>query len=447
MECGWESPEQIAACIHFIKDWSQLIFDLAGLGSLALIGLLIWLFKRLRSDIARWEKELAHERELRKTADETARQATHRAEIAEKLAGRAVCDKEELQKILSSSAAEAQQSLVQMQTKLSETSAKLEGALDATGNGTTRFWSRPVGPRIENYEQRMASSIPILMFGNQKGGVGKSTLVANLAGAFAARGERVLCVDLDYQGSLSSLAQLQANRSDQEPESLVDWLFQDSLDWNWPTLSIRAINSHFRRIDCVPAYYDFEKIERQAEYAWALGLAPDDVRYRFARALLSAFAQESYDRILIDAPPRFTLGFVNGFCSSTHLFVPTVVDALSSSAVNAFARQFNELKPIANPRIAWAGIIGTMTFRNPNHHLQLPQNAQRFANDAERAAQARLGTREPLFLRNPVIVRDAKLAQGTDKGIAYLNESVVRPMFDALATLIEKKAPSRKTQR
>jgi cellulose biosynthesis protein BcsQ len=155
--------------------------------------------------------------------------------------------------------------------------------------------------------------------------------------------------------------------------------------------------------------------------------------------------QDHYDRVLIDAPPRFTLGFINGYCASTHLYVPTVVDSLSTAAVDAFARQFSELKR-TNARIAWAGIIGTMTFRNPRNPLQLPQNAEKFAEDAERAAQNRLRTREELFIRNPVITRDADLAQATDKGIAYLNDSSVRPMFDALASVIEAKAPSRKTK-
>jgi cellulose biosynthesis protein BcsQ len=163
--------------------------------------------------------------------------------------------------------------------------------------------------------------------------------------------------------------------------------------------------------------------------------------------LLAPHVQETYDRVILDAPPRFTLGFINGVCTATHLYVPTVVDSLSTSAVSAFARQFVELKPIVNPHIEWAGIIGTMMFPNRADPLQLPTTIERFANRAELAAQNRLNTREPLFIRNPVIGKDAALAQATDEGIAYLNDSSVRPMFDALATVIEKKAPSRKTQR
>ena len=220
---------------------------------------------------------------------------------------------------------------------------------------------------------------------------------------------------------------------------MIDYLFEDTLDANWLKLAVRPVND---TICYIPAYYGFELIERKFEYRWALGCTPDDVRYRLARALLSPELQGKFDRILIDAPPRFTLGFINGFCAATHLYVPTVVDQLSATAVELFARQFRELKAAAlNPRIQWSGIIGTLTFRNPQNPLSLTQRGESVASAAERAAQGLLDTKEPLFIRKPVIVRDADLATATEEGIAYLNDSDVRTMFDELATEIEKKAP------
>lgn len=443
MDCGWGSPEQIGACIHFAMRWFQVLVDIVGLGTFALIALLVWLFQRLRGDLTKWEAEAARDKELLQFAENTATEARHRAELADSIAARATKDKNELEAILKADTDELRKELAEAQGRLSEATTRMVGALEVTAGGTAQFWSRPVRGRFEDYERRMASSIPTLLFGNQKGGVGKSTLVSNLAGAFTQRNERVLCVDLDYQGSLSSLAQLQMGAGGQEPESLIDWLFQNELDPNWPKLAIRQVSNDLHYI---PAFYDFELIERRVEYQWALGATNDDVRYRLARALLAEHVQQAYDRVIIDAPPRFTLGFINGMCAATHLYVPTVVDSLSTSAVSAFARQFVELKPIVNPRIEWAGIIGTMIFPNRANPLKLPTTIERFADNAERAAQNRLKTRAELFIRNPVISRDAGLAQATDKGIAYLNDSSVRPMFDALASVIEAKAPSRKTR-
>ncbi len=442
MNCGWDTPEQIAACIHVASRWFQVAVDLAGLGTLALIALLLWLFQRLRKDLTKWEQEAAKERDLREYADKAAKEAEHSKELALSETAHAKSELDKVKATVVASEDELRKQVLVVQAALSDATVRIDSALKMTGDGTGKFWSRPAGVRPHDYETRVASSIPVLIFGNQKGGVGKSTLVSNLAAAFASKGERVLTVDLDYQGSHSSLAQLQAGLGDQEPESLVDFLFQDDLDPNWMALSIRKVNENFHYI---PAFYSFETIERRVEFQWALGATSDDVRYRLARALLAPEIQNRYDRILIDAPPRFTLGFVNGLCVATHLYVPTVVDLLSTSAVSAFARQFSELKPVVNPHIRWSGIIGTMTFANSRDPLTLTKTADDAASAAERAAQHWLKTKEPIFIRKPVIKRDSDLARATERGIAYLNDSSVRPMFDSLVSVIESKAPSRRS--
>ena len=100
-------------------------------------------------------------------------------------------------------------------------SRRLDDALKMIDGGTEKFWSQPIrGFRFEQYTDWLRDSIPILLFGNQKGGVGKSTLVTNFAAAFAARGERVLTVDIDYQGSHSSLVQLQLREGAKVPKSI-----------------------------------------------------------------------------------------------------------------------------------------------------------------------------------------------------------------------------------
>lgn len=438
MACGLGSPEQIAECIYFGKSWLQVLFDAAGLGAFTLTSVLIWFVQRLRSDMSRWEKESEHSNDKRRIAEESAATAKHFAELAERNAAQYKYDLDNCRRITTASKDAALQELGETQAQLAEKSKRFGYALKLTGGGSENFWSSAVGNRCEGYERAIASSIPIVMFGNQKGGVGKTTTVANLAAAFAARGERVLAVDLDYQGSLSTLMQLQCKEA--RYDSLIDYVFEDVLDGNWRELAVRKLTDN---IHYIPAFYPFESVERRVEYRWALGEAEDDVRYRLARALLSVKVQKEFDRVLIDAPPRFTLGFVNGFCAATHLYVPTVVDKLATSAVEAFARQFVKLKPIVNPNIRWAGIIGTMTFVNPHERMSLPATAEVAAANAELTAQSWLGTQEELFIRNPVIKHTAPIARATEKGIAYLNDSSVRPMFDVLAEVIHSKAPRR----
>lgn len=443
MGCGWETPEQIAACLYWAGKWLGVGAQIAGVGAFALTSYLVWMGKRLRHDIAKQDAEAQQANQLKRAAEEAARHAEHRAEYSEREAERARKELGDLKVVVTAGSDELRSEMAATKSRLSDASGRLDAALHSTAGGTERFWSRPVGSRFAGYERQLARSIPILLFGNQKGGVGKTTTMTNLAAAFAARGEMVLTVDLDYQGSHSGLMQLQQGASAKEPESLVDYLFEEVLDQNWQKLCLRRLSDNLHYI---PAFYNFELVERRIEYQWALGSTNDDVRYRLARVLLSQEVQDTFHRVLIDAPPRFTLGFVNGFCAATHLYVPTVVDSISASAVGSFARQFRELRAIANPRIEWAGIIGTLTSIKPGDKLALPDVAAGAADAAEREAQNHLNTNVPLFIRRPVIVRDAGLARATDTGVAYLNDSKLRPMFDALADVIEGKAPSRRTR-
>ncbi|HWE16985.1 MAG TPA: ParA family protein [Hyphomicrobiaceae bacterium] len=304
-----------------------------------------------------------------------------------------------------------------------------------SNGGDAAFWSRrpQSNRRMPDYEVRlatMAKSAPIVLMAAQKGGVGKSTLTTNVAAAFVQMGKCVLAVDMDYQGTMS--AQM-AREGDLElgDDARVDQLLREEVHERWQTeiLQVRQ-NLHF-----IPANYNLETVERREEYRWAIDETPDDVRYRLARALLSDYVQEKFDLVLIDAPPRMTLGFLNGFCASTHLFVPTVVDYASARAVGRFAQQFRRLVPTINPLLVFGGIIGTMTNAGP----ALPQVNAPVAKAAEEQAQAELGENRPLFLREAVMSRSAPLANSTDSGIGYWQVPATQPMFDDIAKAILKR--------
>jgi chromosome partitioning protein len=316
----------------------------------------------------------------------------------------------------------------------------LNRGLAASAGDGAAFWSRVPSSRPESYQTAIRDSIPILLFANQKGGVGKTTLSANLAAVFADRGEKVLVVDLDYQGSLTSLMRAQANAQGEAP-STVDLLLSDSLPLHWPQIAIKHVSENLHYISC---WYTFEKLERNLEYRWVLDDTEDDIRFRLARALLSAEVQRNYDRVIVDAPPRMTTGFLNGFCSATHLFVPTVVDHVSAIAVGTFAGRFRELRSALNPQIEFAGIVGTMTtLRSASGPFDLPNAATAAAADAERYVRKYLNSNASYFIREAVMARTPKVSYSAEEGIAYLQAQETRPMFKALADQIAIRAPLR----
>jgi cellulose biosynthesis protein BcsQ len=169
-----------------------------------------------------------------------------------------------------------------------------------------------------------------------------------------------------------------------------------------------------------------------------MGETPDDVRYRLARALLHSHVQDAYNFVIIDAPPRMTLGFINGLCASTHLFVPMLLDAPAANAVSRFAQQFRRLVPTANPFLQFAGIIGTMTNAGP----ALPAVDREVADTAEANAREELGNayrNRALFIREAVMQRNAPLGRAAADGIAYFQVPTTQPIFKQIAAAVRSR--------
>jgi chromosome partitioning protein len=281
-----------------------------------------------------------------------------------------------------------------------------EAALEAVARRQTSaawvegpgFWLKtPIAPP-KDYLLRLRASIPILMVATLKGGVGKTTLAANLAAQLAinwlnSTGAtlRVLLVDLDFQGSVSTMTVSDASRFalPSKANLLVSGELADGL--------LRQVAEPMTRpgmrplsIATVPAYYDLAQAENRTLVEWLLPLSDHDlisrllrlvnlrppapprsakdVRYLLAEALLDPQVQANYDLVIIDAPPRLTTAHVQAMCASTHLLIPTISDRLSGDAVARYVDQVatHRLGPSGNdslaicPGLELIGVIGTM---------------------------------------------------------------------------------------
>jgi cellulose biosynthesis protein BcsQ len=327
--------------------------------------------------------------------------------------------------------------------KLLDENARLQAKLaivrQQSSGDDTEFWSRQPDPSKlpDDYNRRMLNSIPIILLANQKGGVGKTTLATNLAAYFATKGQRTLVIDLDYQGSASGLMLAQAGLRPDEYSSLIDLFFEDTLNERvFPTAIQRAADN----LEFVSCWYTFERLERNLEYRWAVNECDDDIRYRLARVLLHPHIQRTYQRIIIDAPPRVTTGFVNGVCASTHLIVPAVLDRVSASAVGVFANQFKKLRDACNTTIELTAIIGTMTRGDT-----LTDRARAAAKDADEKAQRALNSSKNYFLAEAQMKQTIQVGYSTEDGIAYLQASRdTRQMFHRIGDAVAQRIPLRR---
>ncbi len=460
MVCSFGSPEGVKACVDVVFPWASML--------LGLLGLVVVLFNLGSTGIVAYFLRTAKRHEKEK--DDADRRANDAEQRFQELAGivsgpltkyqelvvetqdsgrradqlekdyNEVRSRFEAYKSSAVDNSEALKALKAAEDRIRSLDGKLASVRDAYNIEVDAFWSRPIRSGMGPLAELIKDSIPIILLGNQKGGVGKTTLAANLAAYFQHKaGERVLAVDLDYQGSMTMMMERQAGSEQDTFRSTVDLVFQRALPENWRKLSIVPLNN---KLYYMPCYYSFEKVERSLEYSWLLGDDDDDMRFRLARVLLSPEIQRDFDRIIIDAPPRFTAGFVNGFCVATHLFVPTIVDDVALNAVGNFVTQFAHLSKVVNPGLQLAGIIGMRTTNVQDNAL--PQTMQARADSADVAARRALGTDKSYFIRDAVIRNYPSLASATGQGIPYFREETTRPMFDNLGRRIGEIAPRKR---
>lgn len=159
---------------------------------------------------------------------------------------------------------------------------------------------------------------------NQKGGVGKTTTVVTLAGLLAEVGYRVLLVDLDPHGSLTSYFRY-------DPDELERSVYDLFTDMEISAASVRGLilSSSHDSIDLLPASTALATLERRAVGKEGLGL-------QVAKALRTQ--KEVYDFVLIDSPPVLGVLMVNALAACSHLLVPVQTEFLALKGLERMVR-------------------------------------------------------------------------------------------------------------
>ena len=282
-------------------------------------------------------------------------------------------------------------------------------------------WHRdPVGARI-------------VTIGNLKGGVGKTTIAANLAAYISeTRNEPVLLVDLDYQGSLSNMLMLAIER--EEVESKVDRLFAPDAN----LIALEGAKEHLtpklNRGWLVPANYSFAQVENQLLLKWLLRDDGEiDVRFRLANALLRPEVRRGYVAIIFDMPPRMTLGSINALVASHYFIVPTMLDKLSAEAVGQFIANMKAIKSDLKLDLKLGGIVGCMSRQN-----DLSSKEQQARELARQGGYLWREDKDYVFQTTVPRRVDIGNAAGEDvaycvrEGLRYPNRAIFDPLFEEI---------------
>jgi chromosome partitioning protein len=156
----------------------------------------------------------------------------------------------------------------------------------------------------------------------QKGGVGKTTTVANLAAAWGAAGRRVLAVDFDPQFALTRRFAVDPSQR----ATIVDTLEALLLGEKRPAaLKDAIVVDAAPGVDLVPAHRRLADVETTLVRALK--------RETFLRRVLRDSSSE-YDIVLIDCPPNLGLLTINALCAADEAVIPIdmkSVDALAGA--------------------------------------------------------------------------------------------------------------------
>jgi chromosome partitioning protein len=204
------------------------------------------------------------------------------------------------------------------------------------------------------------ASVPVVVIANLKGGVGKTTLAANLACAMVHQEKlRVLAIDFDFQGSLSEALQMVVGRS--VNFGAINLLNQEDVGAIFDLGTTTAGLGLAADLSVIQSFYHLAEIEDKLLVRHIVeGLSGEhDLRQMLARKLASPRIRADFDIVIIDTPPRLTMAAINALGASTHIFIPTAITGLSLTATITFADQINQLKKIF-PHLNPAGIIPTL---------------------------------------------------------------------------------------
>jgi chromosome partitioning protein len=190
------------------------------------------------------------------------------------------------------------------------------------------------------------SGTRIIAFANQKGGVAKTTTTLNLGVAFAEKGLRVLCIDLDPQGNLTMSQGM-------NPDTIERSMF-DVLVHRMPIRDVIAT----REIDIAVASIDLAGAD--------MALASQIGRERALQKALES-VKNDYDFILIDTPPSLGLLTINAFVAATGVIVPVQTEYLSLRGLVQLENTLQMVRENLNPKVAITGIVPTMYDKRITH--------------------------------------------------------------------------------
>ena len=198
---------------------------------------------------------------------------------------------------------------------------------------------------------------------NQKGGVGKTTTVINLAAALAQKGKNILVIDLDPQGNATTgLGKSNLDESNNIYNILIGKVnLRDCIK-----------SSVIKGLDLIPSNVNLSGLEvetaNDANRAFVLKQILEK-----EKSLLS-----KYDNIFIDCPPSLSLLTIMALVASDELLVPLQTEFFALEGITQLVKTIDRIKINLNPELQVRGILLTMFDKRNKLSSQVDKEARSY---------------------------------------------------------------------
>jgi len=210
----------------------------------------------------------------------------------------------------------------------------------------------------------MTTTISVI---NQKGGVGKTTTVINLATSLSIMGQNNLIIDLDPQGNATT--GLGKNNSD-ENNNIYNLLIKKI------SLESAIQKTEIKNLDLIGSHVNLSGLEVETAHDSKRAFVLKEILMQEKKELL-----RKYDNIFIDCPPSLSLLTIMSLVASDELLVPLQTEFFALEGITQLVKTIDRIKENLNPALKIRGILLTMFDKRNKLSSQVDNEARKYFKD------------------------------------------------------------------